>query len=279
MKSFHDTYEVTNGATVQYLIKKLSETHEVIQKLEAGAEATKLQQAEATFMFLSLIGFYPTSASVDGVSRPLAGQFLVSDEAEENFYVIFKFADNGGESVPVSMFGSMMNDPTVTLMPESVVAYLIDRAIPGAVIQKTLGTSKDGSSVSHITVRPEFMQHKDYNGFPVESGSAICSNESVALMQAFIRMLAMHLVGHQWANEMQANMELAEDVEDLEDELLARDEADQQAKMAKLRDDFEAVAAKQKAAYMKDHGSHPLAEQAWDLSEAALRLELFGVVK
>lgn len=268
-----------DAAQVQDLIGKISETHLVLQKLEAGAEPTKLQQAEATFMFLAMIGFYPETVNVNGISRPVLGQSLMSDGADEKFSVVFKFADTGMSSAPVSMFGTMMQNQSITMMPESVILYLIDKAFPGVVIQCTEGIAKDGSKVFHVTARPEFMQPKAYNGFPVESGSAICSSKEVAIMQAFIRMMSMHLVGQQWANEVEANNELEAEIDCLENTLLDNAEAEKKAKLAKLRDEFEKVVAEQKQAYMIDHGKHPLAEMAWELSVAQTRYDLFGVVK
>lgn len=286
MKSFHETFDMRDSAQVQDLITKVSETHMALQKLEAGAKATKLQEAEGTFMFLSIIGFYPTSGVVNGVSRPIAGQSLMSNVEEDRFSVVFKFADNGDQSVPTSMFGSMMRDLSISLMPPEVVAYLIDLSFPGIIVQKTNGVAQDGSEIFHVTVRPEFMQPKSYNGFPVESGSAICSNLSVAIMQAFIRMLSMHLVGQQWANGVQEIGEL-EQLVDEQDSMVdslfeivdSYEQAEKLTKLAKLRDEFEKVVVEQKQAYLIDHGAHPLAEMAWDLSVAQTRYNLFGVVK
>lgn len=286
MKSFHETYDMRDPAQVQDLIGKVSEAHTALQNLEAGAEPTKLQQAEATFMFLSMIGFYPESVKYNGVSRPVLGQSLMSDEGDEKFSVVFKFADTDESSTPVSMFGSMMRNTSTTMMPEQVILYLIDLSFPGIVIQCTEGTAKDGSKVYHITARPDFMQPKSYKGFPVESGSAICSSKEVALMQAFIRMLALHLVGQQWANGVQEIGELEQLVDEQDgmvDSLFeiidSYEQAEKLTKLAKLRDEFEKVVVEQKQAYMADHGAHPLAEMAWDLSVAQTRYNLFGVVK
>lgn len=67
---------------------------------------------------------------------------------------------------------------------------ILNASWPKIHITETLATAKDGSEVWHVSVRPSF--HSSSEGILV-NGSATCSHKSVALMQAYIRMLDAHV--------------------------------------------------------------------------------------
>ena len=81
------------------------------------------------------------------------------------------------------------------------IVKVIKTMFPRAVIQHSTTTTSVGNiPLHHVTVRPDFMQREDTMGFPVMSGSAMCSHPSIAYMQAFVRMVLTELLGYQSYN-------------------------------------------------------------------------------
>lgn len=81
------------------------------------------------------------------------------------------------------------------------VCKVIKTMFPSAVIQHSVTFSEvDKVGLHHVTVRCNYMQPEKLKGFPVMSGSAMCSCAPVAFMQAFVRMVITELVGYQAGN-------------------------------------------------------------------------------
>jgi hypothetical protein len=191
VKKFNQTYDLLNREQCHTLMDMTGDTHEAIQQLEAGLEGTPDQRAEATFLFLELIGYLPMFIEHKGKTMPVVAKGLRA--VMDKFYFVDFELDNGDVST-FPLLGPL-SCAAVTMVDVENLKLIIKHAFPKVVIQTTTGTSKSGQTVYHTTVRPDFIQHNGAKGFPVESGSAECSNESVALMQATVRMIAAHLVG------------------------------------------------------------------------------------
>lgn len=191
MKKFNQTYDLLNREQCHTLMDMIGDTHEAIQQLEAGLQGTGDQRAEATFLFLELIGYLPMFIEDKGKTLSVVAKGLRS--VMDKFYLVDYELDNG-EIATFPLLGPL-SGPAVNMVDVENLKLIIKHAFPKIVIQTTTGTSKSGQIVYHTTVRPDFIQGNGARGFPVESGSAECSNESVALMQATTRMIAAHLVG------------------------------------------------------------------------------------
>jgi len=191
VKKFNQTYDLLNREQCHTLMDMIGDTHEAIQQLEAGLQGTGDQRAEATFLFLELIGYLPMFIEDKGKTLSVVAKGLRS--VMDKFYLVDYELDNG-EIATFPLLGPL-SGPAVNMVDVENLKLIIKHAFPKIVIQTTTGTSKSGQIVYHTTVRPDFIQGNGARGFPVESGSAECSNESVALMQATTRMIAAHLVG------------------------------------------------------------------------------------
>lgn len=189
MKKFNQTYDLLNREQCYTLMDMIGDTHEAIQQLEAGLQGTGDQRAEATFLFLELIGYLPMFIEDKGKTLSVVAKGLRS--VMDKFYLVDYELDNG-EIATFPLLGPL-SGPAVNMVDVENLKLLIKHAFPKIVIQTTTGTSKSGQTVYHTTVRPDFMQGNGASGFPVESGSAECSNEAVALMQATTRMIAATL--------------------------------------------------------------------------------------
>ena len=190
MKKFHETYNLTDRKVLHGLITFIGETHEAIQQLEAGIEGTTDDKATASFMFLDLVGYLPNVLSN---GRKLVKVKSKALAAEADRYFVY-FEMENGDLTRFPIFGATSGAKAVMAGANDLKA-IIKAAFPKAVIQTTTGKSNSGQTVYHTTVRPDFMQRSEARGFPVESGSAECSNASVSLMQATVRMIAAHVMG------------------------------------------------------------------------------------
>lgn len=204
MDRFNKTFDLLSIAVLTNLLSMVGDTHQAIQQLEAGIEADNDEQAEATFLFLDLIGYLPNTIEHKGKAIPVIAKGLrsVSD--------IFYFVDYELDTGEISTFPLLgpLSGAAVKIVDVKNLETIIKHAFPKAVIQMTTGTSKSGETVYHTTVRPAFMQDEIAQGFPVESGSAECSNASVSLMQATTRMIAAHVIGAYGAALAIENMRL-----------------------------------------------------------------------
>ena len=191
MQKFNEKYNLRDFVSVRFLMDRVSDTHEALQQLEAGAKATPDQKAEATFLFLDLIGYLPTCITRGGKEYPIVGAGLAGCDGDR-YFVEYETEDGKVTTFPLT--GPKTNPKTVMLGVRDLTK-LINLSFPKAIIQMSTGMSKKGHTVYHTTIRPVFMQEKSLGGFPVESGSAVCSDASVSLMQAATRMIAAHLIG------------------------------------------------------------------------------------
>lgn len=192
MKKFDEKYNLSSQEVLRGLIKYIGETHEAIQNLEAGMESTNNDKATASFMFVELIGYLPDQLHNGKKLINVATKALGAEA--DGVYSVFYEMENG-DITKFPIFGPGSGAKAVMAKAEDIKA-LIKAAFPKAVIQTTTGTSKLGATVYHTTVRPGFMQNASTLGFPVESGSAECSNEVVSLMQATVRMIAARVMGY-----------------------------------------------------------------------------------
>jgi hypothetical protein len=192
VKKFNQTYDLHNRESIKDVMDKVGETHAAIQKLEAGIEGTTIDKAEATFLFLNLIGYYPNQLLDQfGKTHDVYAKGLRS--AGGSFFVDF-IMDTDTDTATYPLLGPGIASKELVLSVKDLTE-IIKLGFPKVVIQMTTGVSKSGQTVYHTTVRPAFMQPEDANGFPIESGSAECSNGSVSLMQATTRMIAVHAMG------------------------------------------------------------------------------------
>lgn len=191
MKKFHETYNLTDRKVLHGLTEFIGQTHEVIQQIEAGITGTLDQHAEATFMFLELIGYLPNTIEDGGKSVNVEAKGLISPGP--GLYFV-NYIMTGGGMATFPLFGPL-SGPRAIMGDVKNLTSIIEHAFPKAVIRMTTGKSLSGETTYHTTVRPDFMRRSEARGYPVESGSAECSNASVSLMQATVRMIAAHVMG------------------------------------------------------------------------------------
>ena len=191
MKKFNQTFDLTNREVLHMLMEAVSEAHVAVQQIEAGIEGTKDQKAEASFLFLDLIGYLPNFIESKGRLLPVVAKGLKS--VMNGFYFV-DYEMEDGRIATFPLFGPTSGAGAIMASVKDLTD-IIQAAFPKAVIQMTTGTSKTGQTIYHTTVRPAFIQDDRAGGFPVESGSAECSNASVSLMQATIRMIAAQVMG------------------------------------------------------------------------------------
>jgi hypothetical protein len=188
VKKFNETYNLNDQRVLKELTTRTGAAHIAIQQIEAGIEGTANQKAEASFRFLDLMGFYPSHIQKKGELVPVIGMALISPLPG---YYFVKHELVLGQPAVFPVYGPNRN-PEEILGNVKDLTEVITAAFPKAVVQMTTGQSKSGQTIYHTTVRPGFIQNNE-NGFPIVSGSAECSNASVALMQAAVRMVAAYL--------------------------------------------------------------------------------------
>lgn len=199
MTTFAERNDLKNIKVTSQLLSRIAAVHSALQQIEAGMEASDLMKAKATFEFFELFGLYPKTASLLGRNLKLDGLGL---EMQGGYYRVVGFVKNPipelreGEYLPtnsVGMFGPGSAYSKRSLPTWAEVEAVIKAAFPKAVITASAYESDSSVTLNHISVRSQFMQgHGD--GFPVPSGTATCSHESIALMQAAVRMLHVFVV-------------------------------------------------------------------------------------
>lgn len=173
VKPFTHLHDLTDLALVKRLRAQARSAHESIQKLEAGAKATKGEKAVATFLFLNLIGFYGEGYSATMIDD--AGHVTVRTTNEKaqwtGWYNIFPLLG------PDANYKDLMMSPPMVL-------DAIRASWPKAVVTVGDGIEDKEDDYWVVTIR-----EGGYDKNPLASGSATCTNKTVALMQAYVRML------------------------------------------------------------------------------------------
>jgi len=183
MKSFSETYfGLKSLELVNELRSDLAAAHGAVQKLEAGAQPTLVDTALASVHFLQFFGFYPNKikAAATGESFDVATWSLCQSDDSGDFFV--KADLKGNEHQPqYPVLGPAVDRGRIMLDLDRVMK-IVERAFPEVVVFVTDGEAEDGSAIYHVTARTE-----GYSKVPLASGSAVCSNEVVAIMQALLR--------------------------------------------------------------------------------------------
>lgn len=187
MKSFRKRYDLNDYSTVASLLTKAESCHRAIQHVEAGVAYNKQAMATATFLFLDLIGYYPKSFAIGWATYSVDYIQMVHDDAAT--YLVFGL--DGNRTTPkMSLFGDNHKDFSVVRLDEKSVETVVDTAFPKAQVNGGTDVTMDDKKphLTHLTIREKYMQG---NGSlaPVASGSATCSDLTIALMQATTRMI------------------------------------------------------------------------------------------
>jgi hypothetical protein len=184
MRKFSRTYDLSNLNECKTLLGVLNETHLAIQKLEAGTKLNKPQMAFASYKFLVSLGYFKFYPTVDNREVQICSSSLLTDF--KNFWV--KMLTSEGIEITAPLF-SPKSKPSCVIMDYETIKNLVKLAFPALTILESYSWSKDNKCIYHVSVRTQYTQGEAYGGEPLPSGSAACSNQTVALMQAMIRMI------------------------------------------------------------------------------------------
>lgn len=204
MEKFLGRYDLTDIKVTKSLIRRTIAAHDALQQIEAGIVSDSEESkaiAVATFHFFDLFGQYPAKATVNGHEVPLLAMGLELSPLGYFVRGILKSPWTGSDlrTPPMGLFGPKQTRLTSRTIPTwAEVEEAVKRAFPKAVITRSEKVSKDGTGhLDTVTVRPKFMQT---DGYPLPTGASTCSTDSIALMQAAVRMLYYHLIENHGAN-------------------------------------------------------------------------------
>lgn len=191
MKAFRKRFDLTDIEVINKVLVNTEKAHWALQQVEAGMSATPLDEAAATFTFLSALGYYPTFFSVNGTEIEVGHFFLCQDKNGSGHFGI-EICDKDKKRLGFSSLFGTQEYSSHKLNLEDIDA-LLELAFPGGAFEVSDYTNDKGVQLFICTAREKYMQRKGEYA-PVASGYSTCSNEVVAIMQATIRMVHSILV-------------------------------------------------------------------------------------